>query len=632
MQLNKFQKIIISDKFSSINIVTDTLQNVFFPNFDFKTVNENCFYITSHFNKTDFPTPTTCKGFVLGKEITSGDFSEVEKIFVYTNSFPSGVVSKNSKLEYASKKFNINKNKIYLYARLNDIYEITYETTTEFENEYQLIKADRNTINIDTYYNGDYILDLSNLSGTITIERSDSTSVNKKLKGLIIDKVNIVATPETTTRGFDKCIGLKFLYSTIATDNLFTDCENLTNVEIDTSTIGENTFKGCGFETIVLKSHTVKNNAFTGCNNLQDIYIESTNIITFDGSSTLTKFCTVHVDTGNEPLAKNYFKNCNFEISCEYLFYGGDSPVIDFSKSYDNNVILVPSLKDKPSGTLSSTGSGGNLTEKLISIDLTGITTVYYSVFKDCINLISVEASTVQNIQSNAFSGCSNLKTVNLENCTSLDEFAFSSCVSIENLNLTKCTICENNCFYGCSNMKLINLPKCTSCGTSCFVECGIIKVDFPLCITCGDGCFSKCDNLKIVNLPLCTICKSGCFSQCKSLEVANLPECITCKSGCFGVCTSLEILNLDSCETCESACFVQCNSLPAINLPACKTVGSNVFDQCNSLKEIKLTSSDLTLSGTTSGINEECKIYISSGKLSAAKSYFGNDFTYITV
>lgn len=631
----QISRIIVSEKFSTMNILTTEVQDIQIPNFNFTNVNENCFYITGHENKTNYPKPSACKGIVLGKEIKKGDFSAVDKIFVYTNSFPNGIVSRKTKVDYAAKAFNISSSKIYLYARLNDIYEITHDTTTEFENEFKVIKATSTTINIDTIYNEDYILDLSSLASTITITRNDSTSENTKLKGVIMKDLTIAATPGTTQRGFDKCIGLKTLVSSTASDNLFTDCANLSNAELSLTSIGENAFKGCGFESFEINVTTVGNNAFTNCKNLKNISINTTSLINFSGTSTgLNKYCKINVDTGNEPFARNYFPECRIGELIEYLFYGGASPTIDFSENYENNVVLVPNPKNKPEGALTRTGTGGNLVDKITRAELSGISTINDGFFQNCVNLTSVEATeTVENIYTNAFKGCVELEEVKISNCTTIGERAFNDCIKLTEVDFPNCTSCGISVFNGCSNLKSANLPLCTTFGTSCFVKSAIEQVYFPACTSIGSSCFSNCTNIKFVNLPVCTTLNgSGNFNGCSAVEEIHLPLCTSAPSGCFAGCVMLRVLDIPLCQSIAPYSITQCVLLQSVDFPNCTSVGSSAFYACSSLTEIKLTADTITFSATCTGIGEGCKIYIKEANLTAAKSYFGESYTYITI
>lgn len=469
-------------KDASITNNTDQILNVYYPCLDLSmTLSENVFYVLGHGNTYKDHNVlknlmiSQCDGIVLGMDYFDGlidensrygNFSQVGKVYVYINSFKSGVETLEDKRDVVSEVLNITTDKIFFYGSPSYIYDITAsdDDKYKFENENGIIikfsDGLSHEINIDTISNGrNFVLDLSEASGEITISRNSTSKSNYLLTELIIgDNVSL-----TTTRGFDKCRELKKVITSVSSANLFTNCYKLEYVKLTGSTIGANCFKNCASIreiSIPVSVVSIDSNAFTNCESLEKVYITGAkaNPITFTGTTEgLKENCEVYVLSIDEAGATSYFLDCLvIPISSNILYYSGANPEIDFSQSYGDNLVILPNPNDAPSGTLTKINSGGNIEEKLDSLVLDKIEVVGDSTFKDCFNLKLLSISTtITDIGNEAFKNCSSLTSVTIPTSISkINNGVFENCTG-----LTKVIVSENlteigeNAFNGCTNL-----------------------------------------------------------------------------------------------------------------------------------------------------------------------------------
>lgn len=489
ININKpISKIALSRHIIDVDIVNNNenyVINVYYPNLDLSAnLNENTFYILGHGNtykqhniSKNFEV-SRCKGIVLGKDYFDGiidenqlygNFDNVDKIFVYTNSFDSSIATAAEKKVIVARVLSItDSSKIYLYGRPNYIYDIT-NNTQEYECENTngwVIKPTNSEINIDTISNGkEFVLDLSVVSGPITITRSNTNKSNNLLNEIIINNNTIATTPGTLTRGFDKCRTLNTVHTTTTSDNLFTNCNNLTKIIISSSTtIGENCFRNCySLKEIAIPDtvNTFKPNAFTNCEELERIYIFHPDEITFNGTTNgLKDDCTVYVSLINITAAENYFTNCYVvPITDNIMYYSGHNPILDFTdNNYERGLVIMPDPDNVPDGILSKSGTG--IEDKIETVILNKVDTIADGTFENCVNLNNLTISTtIRDLGTSTFKQCTSLTSIKIPTSISdIGASCFEQCSSLSNVVIPDTvTSIDESAFNGCNLSSVIN-------------------------------------------------------------------------------------------------------------------------------------------------------------------------------
>lgn len=610
-------KIIVSNKLEKLSFETTSVQNIYFPNLNLNYVSENCFYILSHeltYKSHVFSTVGICKGLVLGKNFFEGmltnknygNFSNVEKIFIYNGVLPSDLTSRKDKKVYVKNILGIEN--IYFYDTLNDIHKITYSTTTEYENKYHTVRIlEPGTINIDRISEGkEFVLELSEATGNFIISRDDESSENLLLKEVYLGKINITVTDNSTTRAFDNCGALTYIDNCCSSNGLFKNCLNLSNLKNRSTTIGsydfyncqklsdvaistttsisDYSFYNCGLTSIVIPSSVSKINdkAFDSCSNFKEIYIKRQSAITFTGTSSVKPGCKIYVCYINMAAAKNYFgESCEYIELFEYVYYRGYNPTIDFSYIPTDPVAILPNSKNKISGDLSKTGT--NMTRYVAKVVIDGPntlkTTDNVGLFENCIRLTSVSLSTtVKSIEAKTFYGCSKLSDIVLPtSLTNIAENSFTNCSALSVLTLPPLiTTLGNNLFSGCVKLVDITIPDTIE--------------------TIGDDVFNKCTSLSSIDIPS-TVTNIGknSFAYCSSLTSFTLPTAITTlEEGLFISCVKISDIEIpDTVKSLGSKVFYNCTSLSSIDIPTTITsFGTQAFASCSSLEHFTIPTS----------------------------------------
>lgn len=230
-------------------------------------------------------------------------------------------------------------------------------------------------------------------------------------------------------------------------------------------------------------------NCFIGCTNLEEIFVNCTNL-----SCGLDKYSVPALTT---------------------LHFGDN---VEFVGYWSNN----PNLK--------TVTFGKNVSE------------ISNSAFSGCTSLVSVTLpSGITTVSSYAFSGCTSLEKVFIpENVQSIDGSAFSQCESLANITLPKALkIIGPYSFENCSSLKAIDLPTgLTDIGNGAFSGCTCLEaITIPNAVEyLRYNTFSNCFNLKKVklgkNLKKIDFCSYGdyedCFKNCAAIEEvmvnSNLP------------------------------------------------------------------------------------------------------------
>lgn len=352
--------------------------------------------------------------------------------------------------------------------------------------------------------------------------------------------------------------------------NAFKCCRGLTDLVIPytVTTLEEGAFENCeALKSIIIPGYKIAINAgvFNNCYSLENVVCLATNnAICYsltNANVDILKMNSMASERTKENLKMIFGAKITAEEDTETVYYSGANPVIDFSKTYNKSVIMLPDPEDTPIGTISKTGSGGNLENKLISLQLDGITT------------IAGGSSGIYGI----FSNCSALTSLDLKSSLEkVGNYAFYNCNSLESVTIPDSVTMLTTCIFGrCSTLKSVKIPDSTP--------------------DLKGNMFSECVKLKNINMPTTlTEIFGHVFNMCYSLQSVTLPDSIkSLGSNAFRSCYSLSSINLPTGLTNigESA-FEGCGSLTSINFPSgLIVIGKKAYNNCYSINNISIPS-----------------------------------------
>lgn len=162
--------------------------------------------------------------------------------------------------------------------------------------------------------------------------------------------------------------------------------------------------------------------------------------------------------------------------------------------------------------------------------------------FSGCTSLVEFNqnGATFTQIDQGAFDGCNNSNLVislDLTGTTSIGSKAFNGCtkLTLSNCYLENVTSIGEYAFQNCKNITYIKTGEdLTSVGIQAFNGCtGLLAVDMSACtntnVTFGWGAFYGCSNLYAVQFPAkTTTMSSRIFSGCGNLRALYLPDVLT--------------------------------------------------------------------------------------------------------
>ena len=225
----------------------------------------------------------------------------------------------------------------------------------------------------------------------------------------------------------------------------------------------------------------------------------------------------------------------------------------------------------------------------LLSIDLSHITHLSNSAFRNCKNLKNVTlGDQITNIPENTFYGCTSLYDITIpENVKEISSSAFYGCTSLKNVtilrkktssNLDKLRINDQS-FYGCTALESVTVPNA-----------GLYSI--------GEEAFYNCINLKNVNINgQVDNIQRYAFANCKNLSNITMGTSYNeettfninadyIEEYAFSGCTKLTNLIIDS-RKIEKYSFNECIGLKNINFYDIWTIESYAFNGCTKLEEV---------------------------------------------
>lgn len=349
----------------------------------------------------------------------------------------------------------------------------------------------------------------------------------------------------------------------------FSNCSNLSHINISCNSIPENAFKDCiSLSAADIEPVTnIGSSAFENCIALTSISIPNCSII-----------------------EKNAFKNCTNLLSV-------------------NN------------GEVKICSNAFSSCAQLSDINFDGITEVENNAFRDCGSLILANLKNCEKIGANAFINCVNLKQVTLSKCKEIGSKAFFGCSNLEKVYISNtvdnfCKLNNINTFCGCSDVSsecsttikfLFRADTISSYKTatnwSHFSKNMIMmaqpnhiiyttnnnsKITIPSTIpsdtythtyntSTNFGLIEFNDKIESLNQQI--------FKGSTIVTSVDIPsECLNIANNEFEGCTNLKDINLsDTLKSIGEYAFKNCTSLTSLTLPySLKTIDEESFVGCN--------------------------------------------------
>ena len=320
-------------------------------------------------------------------------------------------------------------------------------------------------------------------------------------------KLTEIAIPSKITAlngTFSRCYNLRSVTLNNVTElnsYAFLECTSLTSVDASNVVkIGTGAFNGCTkLSSIKLGKVTeIAGYAFNNCSSLLTITLPETLTQIADGSFNgadkllevinLSSLDVVKGESGNGGVAKNALSvktSGTSDIATEngynFMTVGDKNYLVNYSGS-DENATLPASYKGENysiyknalkgssfvsltiSGGIDEIGEGAFSNSKLVSVNISGITTTGENMFSGCTRLSEVTIGEgVASIAKGTFSGCRNLIRVTLgDDLTTIGDEAFKGCVHLKTLTVPASveSVSESS-FSGCYTLsEIINLSQ----------------------------------------------------------------------------------------------------------------------------------------------------------------------------
>ncbi len=236
-------------------------------------------------------------------------------------------------------------------------------------------------------------------------------------------------------------------------ENAFSDCKNLTSIEISKSV------------------KDIENGMFYWCCNLTKIIVDENN----------SNYCDV-----------------------DGVLFDKEKTVL--YKFPNSQLITSYSILD----TVTRIGNGAFADcSNLTNIKLpNSITSIGNSAFGGCDSLTSIEIpNSVISIGDGAFSSCASLETLEIpDSVTDIGSSAFNWCKNLNHIKLSeKITKIDEATFFGCIGLKSIEIPdSVTSIGNVAFSMCTSLEtIEIPNSVTSiGNATFRECSSVAAIIIP----------------------------------------------------------------------------------------------------------------------------------
>ena len=428
----------------------------------------------------------------------------------------------------------------------------------------------------------------------------------------------------------------------------FYNCKQLSEVKLNEGliSIGTYAFAYCGLKTLVIPSTctTIGSWSFEYNSSLYEIYLPRS--VTTMGNYVFYSLGTnAYICLEHESVPSNWdssWTTATRYINCTKLVHGEDFNYVIRSNYGDLSVVilrLTEATSKLQNYTVPTEIEGisdiriGRYVFKdnkyIRSVDLTGVTYIYYQAFNAASNLHTVTFSEgLVSIEKSAFESCSALTRVVIPySCTEILDFAFEYCSSLEYIFIpsTTVTIGQYN-FYGTGSgniytdahsagskwgdswngSRTVYYDYVLDGETDDFYYAVQSYMEEPYVSITGLKDAAKLKKNLVIPDQIEGISdirlKYGLFNTSKELVSINLGQGVkSIPSTCFRDSSKLETVVLgDNVTTINSMAFYNCAKLSSINMPnSLKTIGSSAFSYCSSLGEIIIPISVTTIGET---------------------------------
>jgi len=432
---------------------------------------------------------------------------------------------------------------------------------------------------------------------------------------------------------------------------IFTQCENLTNIEVDSGntvycsidgvlfnkgtdtlirypegkqgthytipngvkSIGKEAFCNCmGLTSITIPDSvtSIGAGAFFGCSGLTSITIPSS-VTSIDGMAfyDCDGLTSITIPNGVTIIGDSAFENCGSLISIAL-----SDGVISIGKGvfqYTNltSITIPQSVAFIGDGAFENCDRLTNIEVESGNIAYCSIDGVLFNIGKDTLlkypeckhGAYYTIPDSVKYIRDNAFHDCTDLMSVTIPNgVITIGGNAFSGCTSLTSINIPdSVTSIGSYAFYSCTNLTFIDIPNSV--------------------IVIGSGAFDKCTDLKSATIPNSVtfiICQA--FNHCCSLTNIDVESSNKVYSSIDGVLFSKGKDTLvrypegkqdahyaipNSVKSIGKWAFFNCSYLSSISIPDSVTsIERGAFDCCSDLTSITIPNRV-----TSIGVNAFC-------------------------
>lgn len=445
-------------------------------------------------------------------------------------------------------------------------------------------------------------------------------------------------------------------YSITSISNaLFTNCVNLTSIEIPSSVtnIATTAFDGCAkLESIVVDADNTKYSSQDGI-----LYNKAKTTFIYVPSAIKG---AISIPNGITAINNSLFQDCSNITSIELpdsITRLGDNA---FNNCSDLNSVKLPSnitdiganafnrCDNITSATLPTFALDYLSKTKLQTVIINGGASIDERAFYNCANLTIIALNSVSTIGAQAFYNCSSLTRVDMpSSVASVGNNAFYGCSSLTGVYITDIkSWCEiefenaqsnplafaNNLYLNNDLLTSLEIPdEVTSIGDYTFYGCsGLTEINMPSNIThIGVSAFDGCDNIMTATIPTPAISSmpksklqnvvinggdqivNGAFADCTNLVGVDIPSSVTfIGSTAFSGCAKLGSIRIDANNTYYTSVDgilynkqkTEIILIPkaiggAVAIPnGVRTISSNSFSDCIGLTSVEIPSSVTTI------------------------------------
>lgn len=292
--------------------------------------------------------------------------------------------------------------------------------------------------------------------------------------------------------------------------------------------IGEKVFENFGYlKNVVLPDSItdIGNYAFKNCNNLEHITARNVTELgnaTFYHCTNLREF----IGSSLESIGDYAFSNTS---SLTYLDTRNVTSIGNYA--FDCSTGIQSIISDK----ITSIGESSFQKSSVRNVELSCISTVPSSAFKNCKSLETVIIPKAVYIRSHAFYGCDSLKEVTFDSVTHINSSGFENCTMLTNANFPLLKYANADSFRNCTSLKNLNAPILNEAGTNAFENCTSLKTAyFQYMSNAFENAFKGCTDLENVNLPVLETLGKNVFEGCSSLNELWIKGNVTVEAGAF--------------------------------------------------------------------------------------------------